>query len=175
MNEKVLISLIIFPLHVLIIVNANNKLITHTNKKFKTDLTHLVVHRNSGYVRNFSASDFNSVCDYYNRCTIILIILIQHGFYLIGKVFVGGHNSLYQLTEDLSSNFTYPSNCSADGNGDDDDKNMNINKVLLIDYENNRLIVCGTMKQACSTRDVANICNESKRKEFIVAETESNW
>ncbi|XP_031617355.1 plexin-A4-like [Contarinia nasturtii] len=86
-----------------------------------------------------------------------------------GDVFIGGHNRLFKLFPNLTID-EKSSNCSR---GDATINHLNVNKVLLIDYERKHLIVCGTMKQSCSTRDLNNICNESKRHENIVAENEN--
>lgn len=72
-------------------------------------------------------------------------------FFIIGKVYVGGQNRLYQLSPDLEIVATIQTgneNASTEGN---------MNKVLLIDYNSKCLISCGSNHGQCSTRNLRNI------------------
>ena len=79
-----------------------------------------------------------------------------------GYIFVGARNRLYQLDFDLmkvhDSVVTGPvknnlvCECKTSGLFD------NINKLLLIDYPNNRIIACGSVEQGiCELRELRNI------------------
>lgn len=100
------------------------------------------------------------------------------------KVYVGGRNKLFQLTSELQNIAEVeigPQNASVNCDFDcppnaKNEQIDNINKVLLIDYNQNQLIVCNTLPfGACSTRSLQNISlPEGNVKEMIVAKTEGN-
>lgn len=100
-------------------------------------------------------------------------------------MYVGGRNRLFQLSSDLRIEVTVnigPRNASDNCDLFDCDPDAynkiidNINKVLLIDYNKNRLITCNTVPLgSCSTRRLQNISfPEEDNKESVVAKTESN-
>lgn len=88
-------------------------------------------------------------------------------YFHIEKVYIGGRNKLYQLSSDLEEMVevkTGPRN-SFD----------NMNKVLLIDTDTNRLITCNTSPMgACSTRNLLNISESFAAAKYLVATNESN-
>lgn len=102
----------------------------------------------------------------------------------VDKIFIGGRNKLYQLTADLNKIAevnTGPRNeyidCSFQhcANGANEKSVDNINKVLLIDYDSNRLIACGSFHGSCSTRHLSDITFEQDAIEWVVADTESKF
>lgn len=110
--------------------------------------------------------------------------LINHFFVPpIDKIFVAGRNRLYQLTPDLdiiATVRTGPKKMSeiCDEPECDNKQVDNINKVLLIDYSLDRVIICGTMYYgSCSTRNALNILSSTFEEDTlseIVAESESS-
>ncbi|OQV23962.1 Plexin-A1 [Hypsibius exemplaris] len=84
-----------------------------------------------------------------------------------GKVYVGGVNRIYQLDSDLKLEETVVSGpviespacpVNADCSNQDRRQVNNENRILLIYYDKNRLVACGTVAQgACQIRDLLNI------------------
>ncbi|GAB6029304.1 hypothetical protein CHUAL_005069 [Chamberlinius hualienensis] len=83
-----------------------------------------------------------------------------------GKLYVGGVNRLYQLSPDLKlevelstgpkldSPFCSPSQVSCPEKRLTD----NVNKVLVVDYDNRQLITCGSVQQgSCQTYSLPNV------------------
>ena len=90
----------------------------------------------------------NSICNFHN------LAVDSKG----GSVFIGARNRLYQLSSDLSSfkeHVTGYSDCYDINNCADP---PNLNKILLIDKEFDRLIACGNKRQlSCSLFDLSDI------------------
>lgn len=96
-----------------------------------------------------------------------------------GRVYVGAVNKLYQLDADLRlvvAAVTGPREDSPECSSEDcrvPNKKFtnNVNKALLIDYFDSRLISCGSLFQGvCTVRNLRNISIvEAKPKEFVVA------
>ena len=80
-------------------------------------------------------------------------------------IYIGATNRLYQLDEDLDLSFEpIETGPVLDGivcrHGNVEEYTDNINKLLLIDYHNKRLIICGNIEQGiCELREVGNIKN----------------
>lgn len=82
------------------------------------------------------------------------------------KVYIGGRNRLFQLSSDLDiistiqtdsqsiSTDCHSSECAVKATPNSID---NINKVLLMDYESNKLIICESYQGRCLTRNLQNI------------------
>lgn len=124
------------------------------------DLQHLAVDRFSGKVSNNTLKIniyLSTVCFYI------------YFFIFVDKIFIGGRNRLFELTPDLDLINTVN---IAPQNGFIDDINTNINTVLLIDYDSNRLITCASLHGSCSTRHLGDINYEQDIKNFIVADSE---
>lgn len=92
-----------------------------------------------------------------------------------GRIYAAGTNRLVQLdSKDLHQDVTLhtgphqdSSQCHASGCVPDIETQLmdNINKILLLDYDNGNLIVCGSIKQgACEKYVVSNL---SRTPEFI--------
>lgn len=99
-------------------------------------------------------------------------------FFGIDKIFIGGRNTLHHLKPNLDikvSERTGPqsdrqcshANCPSNTYID------NVNKVLLIDYNSNRLIVCGTFQGYCFIRNLQNMSPEQDAFHPIVSDSES--
>ena len=90
-----------------------------------------------------------------------------------GRVYIGAVNKLYQLSPDLRLNVvavTGPKEdspkCSVFPDCSEDDKELsnNVNKALLIDYSESRLISCGSLFQGiCTVRNLRNISNVEEK------------
>lgn len=84
------------------------------------------------------------------------------------KVYIGGRNRLFQLSPDLdiiSTIKTDSQRISTDCHSNECARAVNatqnftdnINKVLLMDYESNKLIICESYQGRCLTRNIQNI------------------
>lgn len=101
-----------------------------------------------------------------------------------GRVFIGGINSVYQLSPDLdvvATAITGPKNDSTDctildcPNQAIRKPTNNINKVLLIDYSTSRLISCGSLFQGiCTVRNLQNISVFEQEAENITEAVVAN-
>lgn len=101
-----------------------------------------------------------------------------------GRVFIGGVNSIFQLSPDLdivAVAKTGPKNDSTDctildcPNQAIRKPTNNINKVLLIDYSTSRLILCGSLFQGiCTVRNLQNISLLEQESENITEAVVAN-
>ena len=101
-------------------------------------------------------------------------------YFQIEKVYVGGRNKLYQLSSDLEEIVEVeigPRNSSKQCSFFDCEVVDNMNKVLLIDADENRLIACNMLPMgACTTRSLDNISISESTEEaakYLVATNES--
>ena len=98
-----------------------------------------------------------------------------------GRVYIGAVNKLYQLSPDLQLNVAAVTGPKQDSPmcsvfpdcppSTEKKLTYNVNKALLIDYTESRLISCGSLFQGiCSVRSLRNISNvEEKVREPVVA------
>ena len=98
-----------------------------------------------------------------------------------GRVYIGAVNKLYQLSPDLQLNVAAVTGPKQDSPmcsvfpdcppSTEKKLTNNVNKALLIDYTESRLISCGSLFQGiCSVRSLRNISNvEEKVREPVVA------
>lgn len=156
------------------VIRSNENIrITHSSE-FANDLQHLAIDRFSGKVSNSS--------NVWHYCLLSMWLC---GFIVfVDKIFIGGRNKLYELTADLNviaETNTGPRNEYIDCSfhecaiGATQIPVDNINKVLLIDYDSNRLITCGSFHGSCSTRLLSDINYEQDAIEWVVADSESKF
>ena len=116
----------------------------------------------------------NEVTDYQRRVRLKSDELLSNFVLTPTAIYVGGTNVLYQLNShdlvvqslvktgpELDSVKCHASGCSGSTLNVSTVLTNNVNKALVADFENHKLIVCGSIRQgSCSKYDLRNISSQ---------------